>query len=101
MPAAPPAPDPLARTLKILSRRWTLEILGFLGDGPRRFSEINAAFPGLSERVMWDRLRDLVDAQLIERHVTPGPPIATHYRLTRKASSVRERIEELRDALAA
>jgi DNA-binding HxlR family transcriptional regulator len=91
--------DPLARTLRILSRRWTLEILEFVAAEPRRFSEIHHAFPGLSERVMWERLRDLIDGELLERIVAPGPPITSTYAATARARDVRVRIEDLRIAL--
>lgn len=91
--------DPLARALRVLARRWTLEILDLVIDGPKRFSQIHQTFPGLSERVMWERLRDLIDAELLQRNVDPGPPITSSYRATDRSLEVKDRIEELRDAL--
>lgn len=92
-------PDSFARSLRSLSRRWTLDILQLLLEKPRRFSEIRQAIPGLSERVMWERLRELTQAGLIVRHVDPGPPIKSTYIATSRAADVQLRIDELRAAL--
>jgi DNA-binding HxlR family transcriptional regulator len=51
-------------------------------EGPARFVELASAVPGLSGRVMTERLRDLQDAGLVQRTVDPGPPITSSYRLT-------------------
>jgi DNA-binding HxlR family transcriptional regulator len=92
-------PDSFARSLRSLSRRWTLEILELLIQKPCRFSEIRHAIPGLSERVMWERLRELTDVGLITRQVDPGPPIKSTYMATARAADVQRRIDELRTAL--
>ena len=99
MPPTSPATDPLGQALRVLSRRWTLEILEALTDKPRRFSEVHQTFPGLSERVMWERLRDLGQANLIERTVDPGPPITSTYRPTPRAQRVLAELNDLRAAL--
>lgn len=92
-------PDSFARSLRSLSRRWTLDILQLLLEKPRRFSEIRQAIPGLSERVMWERLRELTEVGLIVRQVDPGPPIKSTYQATNRAADVQLRIDELRAAL--
>ncbi|MGI9100042.1 MAG: winged helix-turn-helix transcriptional regulator [Solirubrobacteraceae bacterium] len=58
-----------------------------------------SAFPDLSERVMWERLRELTGAGLISREVDPGPPIKSIYVATSRAADVRTSIEDLRGAL--
>ena len=92
-------PDSFSRSLRSLSRRWTLDILELLLERPCRFSEIRRAFPDLSERVMWERLRELTAAGLISREVDPGPPIKSTYVATSRAADVRTSIEGLRGAL--
>jgi DNA-binding HxlR family transcriptional regulator len=92
-------PDAFARSLRSLSRRWTLDILELLLEKPCRFSEIRQAIPGLSERVMWERLRELTAAGLIVRDVDPGPPIKSTYMATSRATDVQLRVNELRSAL--
>ena len=92
-------PDAFARSLRSLSRRWTLDILELLLEEPRRFSEIREAIPGLCERVMWECLRELTDVGLITRQVDLGPPIKSTYTATDRAADVQLRIDELRTAL--
>ena len=65
----------------LLGRRWTVAILATLARRPARFSELARAVPGMSERVMNERLQDLVEAGLVERRVTSGPPLTATYAL--------------------
>ena len=45
-------------TLELLGRRWVGAILRTLVPGPRRFNEILSAIPGLSDRLLTERLRE-------------------------------------------
>lgn len=66
-----------------------------LVQGPARFSELAAAVPGLSRRVMTERLRELQEARLVERVVDPGPPITSTYCLTAEGEQLRAVMDEL------
>lgn len=55
-----------------LEGRWTLQILGQLSRGGRRFSDLRAALPGLSANILTVRLRELEESGLVQR--TPQPP---------------------------
>ena len=89
------------RVFKLLGKRWTLPILAALMDGPARFTEIGRAVPGISERVLSERLQELTEARLVERQVDPGPPLGTIYRLTEAGERLRPAIGHLvRAALA-
>lgn len=68
--------------VELIGRRWTGAILRVLIGGPRRFNEILSAVPGLSDRLLAARLRELDAELLVVREVRPGPPIAVEYRLT-------------------
>jgi DNA-binding HxlR family transcriptional regulator len=71
------------QAVELLGRRWTgaiVEVL--LQGGALRFSEIAAAVPDLSDRLLSQRLRDLEDRGLVARHEDPGPPPCTRYGLT-------------------
>ncbi|HZS79193.1 MAG TPA: helix-turn-helix domain-containing protein [Ktedonobacteraceae bacterium] len=70
--------------ISILGKRWTGLILDSLIDGPRRFCELTEAVPGLSDRVLSDRLRELETENIIERVVYPQIPVRVEYRLTEK-----------------
>ena len=50
--------------------------------GPARFSELKEAVPGVSGRMMTERLRELERDGLVRRTIDPGPPITSTYSLT-------------------
>jgi DNA-binding HxlR family transcriptional regulator len=68
-----------------VGRRWMGAILRVLmSDGPRRFNELLAAIPDLSDRLLTERLRELTEQEIVERVPAPDiSPIAVQYRLTK------------------
>jgi DNA-binding HxlR family transcriptional regulator len=94
--AALELPEHLARELEVLARRWMLQLLFLLLQRPARFSELERAVPGLTNRVMADRLRELQDAGLVARQVDPGPPITSNYALTADGEALRPILTPLR-----
>jgi len=51
-------------------------------DGPRRFNEILTRIPGISDRLLTERLRELETAEIVAREVEPASPVRVTYRLT-------------------
>ncbi|HEX3607495.1 MAG TPA: helix-turn-helix domain-containing protein [Candidatus Dormibacteraeota bacterium] len=68
--------------VELIGRRWTGAIVRVLLRGPHRFSELAGAVPGLSERLLSQRLRELEAEGLVVRRVIPGPPVGVEYELT-------------------
>ena len=70
--------------IELIGRRWMGAILRVLmSDEPRRFNELLAAIPGLSDRLLTERLRELTEQDIVERVPAPDiSPIAVQYRLT-------------------
>lgn len=54
-------------TLELIGRRWTGSILRALCMRAMRFSEISREIPGLSHRLLAERLKELEGAGLVER----------------------------------
>jgi DNA-binding HxlR family transcriptional regulator len=74
---------PVDITLATLGGRWTpLVVREFLRRGQATYSELSAALPALSDKVLSDRLAQLTSAGVIERHRTPGWPPRVRYVLT-------------------
>lgn len=68
--------------VELIGRRWAGAILFKLIDGPLYFREILAAVPGISDRLLSQRLRELEAEGLVERSVHSGPPARVSYCLS-------------------
>lgn len=75
-------------SLELVGQRWSSGILLALTRGATRFSEILSAVPGLSDRLLSARLRQLADAGLVERTVVPTTPVQVRYALTAKGAEL-------------
>lgn len=67
--------------LQLLAARWAPEILLALDPGPRNFNRL-LEIPGISDRMLTERLRTLERAELVSRQVVVQSPIRVMYGLT-------------------
>ncbi len=95
-PRCKPIPEEVRRTADLLERRWQLSVLYAALTGALRFNEFAAAVPGISPRMLSERLHDLEAAGLIERTVVPSSPPKAEYRLTERGLRLRPVIEAMR-----
>lgn len=58
---------PLMALLDLLGRRWALRVLWELRDGPQGARALLGRCEPMSSSVLYDRLRELAEAGLIER----------------------------------
>ena len=82
-------PD-LRAAFDLLGKRWTALILDVLAARPARFCEIHRAIPGLSDRLLAERLRELVAAGVIEQ-------TDAGYALTRSGRELLDHLRPLND----
>lgn len=82
--------------IELVGKRWSGAIVSALTEGPMRFGELAKAVPGLSDRLLSQRLRELEDAGVVQREVEPGTPVKVSYSLTEKGADLRPAISELR-----
>ena len=59
--------------IELIGRRWTGAILWALSERPHYFAELTTSVPGLSDRLLSRRLRELESAGLVERSVSERP----------------------------
>ncbi|MBB5852786.1 winged helix-turn-helix transcriptional regulator [Amycolatopsis umgeniensis] len=91
-----PEPDcPVEVALAAISGRWTTLVLRELMSGARSFSDLRAALPELSAKVLTERLGDLTSRRLAIREELPGFPSRTSYRLTPAGRALRPLLIEL------
>ena len=95
LPASVP-PD-FHAAIELIGRRWAGAILWTLAARPHYFADLAAAVPGLSDRLLSRRLRELEAAGLVQRSVEEGPPPRVSYALTEKGRSLEPALAELRD----
>jgi DNA-binding HxlR family transcriptional regulator len=70
--------------VELIGRRWSGAILRAMLGGIHRFSELTGTVPGMSDRMLSDRLKEFEAEGLVERLVFPETPVRTEYRLTEK-----------------
>ena len=81
--------------MELIGRRWTGAILQVLLQGPARFSEIAAALPAMTDRMLSGRLRELEAEGLVDRTVFPEVPVRVEYALTEKGRDLTPALDEL------
>ena len=94
--AAPKVCPHFHAAIELIGKRWTGAILAALSDGPCRFGELCQAVPGLSDRLLSQRLRELEAEGLVERTVVAGAPVRVTYSLTEKGADLSPALRELR-----
>jgi DNA-binding HxlR family transcriptional regulator len=82
--------------VELIGRRWAGAILYALADGPLHFSELKNAVPGMSDRLLSCRLKELEKAGLVSREVKEGTRVRVSYELTKKGHSLEPVMADLR-----
>jgi DNA-binding HxlR family transcriptional regulator len=83
------------RAVELVGRRWTGAIIRVLLSGPHRFNELLSSIPGISDRLLTERLRELEAEALISRHVESGSPVKVVYELTCAGAELQEPMDSL------
>lgn len=81
--------------IELIGRRWLGAIIRVLYAGPARFNEILGAVPGLSDRLLTERLRELEHEGLVSRNVSTERPIRVSYQLTERGRSLDTIVEQI------
>ena len=83
--------------VELIGRRWTGAIVRAMYCGDSRFSEITKTIPGLSDRLLSERLKELEHERLVARTVIPDTPVRIEYRLTEKGNDLGEVMHAIAD----
>jgi DNA-binding HxlR family transcriptional regulator len=78
---------------EILGKRWSGLIIQSLLHGPRRFKDISEMIPGMSDRMLAERFKELEAGGLIHRHVYPETPVRIEYELSDKGKALQPVME--------
>lgn len=88
---------PIEVTLDVLGGRWKSLLLYKIWEGERRFRDLRAAIPHVSQRMLARQLRELERDGLIARREKPGPAPRVEYALTPMAEKLAPTLRALRD----
>ncbi|QIQ03772.1 winged helix-turn-helix transcriptional regulator [Streptomyces liangshanensis] len=86
----------ITRVFELFGKRWTGPIVSVLMQRAVHFAELRRAIPGISERMLSDRLTELAASGLVVREVDDGPPLRVAYRLTDAGRAMEPALKELK-----
>ena len=84
-------------SVELIGKRWSSAILLAVGRGASRFSEIVASVPGLSDRLLSQRAKELEREGFLEREVIATTPVQVRYTLTPRGLDLIRSLQPLID----
>lgn len=81
----------------VVGCKWSAAVLAAIARGVTRPGRLERFIPGISTKVLNERLRKLLDYELITRHEYPGKVLHVEYQLTETGRRLAQIIEQLRD----
>lgn len=81
--------------VELIGRRWTGAIIRALLNDVERFSELVSTIPGLSDRMLSERLKELEAEGIVRRTVIPEIPVRIEYHLTPKGHALASVVEAI------
>ncbi|WAL70293.1 helix-turn-helix domain-containing protein [Kitasatospora sp. YST-16] len=82
-------------SLSVIGGKWAVVVLAHLKEGVHRYGALRRRIPGVSEKVLVQRLRGLEAAGLVARHSDGAVPPSVEYRLTEEGESLVPVLEAL------
>ena len=90
------AADGIETVLRMLEGRWKMVIIFHLfARGILRFSELEKAIPGVSQKMLIQQLRELERDGIVTRTVHPQVPPKVEYALTKWGQAMCPALDEL------
>jgi DNA-binding HxlR family transcriptional regulator len=87
---------PLDSLLRVLAGPWTIYILCRLHkNGDTRFGQLKRQMPGISSKMLTERLRSLEMAEIIFRHQESTIPLKVTYGLTTEGHELTTILDQL------
>jgi len=86
---------PMAHALDLVGERWSLLVIRELMHGPKRYTDLVDALPGIGTNMLASRLRDLDANGIVTRRTLPPPAASRVYELTDYGRDLRPAMREL------
>ena len=81
--------------MEVIGERWSLLVVRELMLGPRRFSDLRASLPGISAKVLTERLGTLEARGVLVKRKLPPPAASQVYELTAWGYAAEPMIQEI------
>ena len=81
--------------MEVIGERWSLLVVRELMFGPRRFSDLRASLPGISAKVLTERLGTLEAMGVLVKRKLPPPAATQVYELTKWGYAAEPMIQEI------
>ena len=88
---------PVATAVALVGGKWKLLIIRNLRVRPWRFNELQRDLEGISQKVLTDNLRQMMDDGLVKRHDYQEMPPRVDYSLTKLGKKLLPIIDSLAD----
>lgn len=88
---------PVATSVSLIGGKWKLLIVRNLRERPWRFNELQRNLEGISQKVLTDSLRQMMDDGLVYRHDYKELPPRVEYGLTNLGKEMLPVIDALAD----
>jgi DNA-binding HxlR family transcriptional regulator len=88
---------PVITTQNLIGGKWKILIIYALGQGTKRFGELQRSLPGITQAALTQQLRELERDALVHREVYPVVPPKVEYSLT----PIGSRLDPVMDAMCA
>jgi DNA-binding HxlR family transcriptional regulator len=80
---------------ELVGRRWNGAIIFMLLKQTCRFGTLRDGIPGITDRMLSERLQELENEGVLARTVVPDTPVRVEYSLTRKGKGLAEAVDSL------
>ena len=87
---------PLTAALAAIGGKWKLIIVYWLAESPKHFAALRKAMPSISQKVLTQQLRELMNDGIVNRDPKGAVPAPVEYSLTDYGRSVLPLVEDVR-----
>jgi DNA-binding HxlR family transcriptional regulator len=87
---------PLTAAFAAIGGKWKLIIIYWLAESPKHFAALRKAMPGISQKVLTQQLRELMNDGIVNREPKGAVPAPVVYSLSEYGRSVLPLVEDVR-----
>ncbi len=87
---------PIYYTMEKIKGKWSIIILCFLNEGPKRNGELLRLIPYISQKMLTSHLRKLEDEGIVKRQQISDKPVLIEYSLTEYGETLKPILDAMR-----